>query len=356
MQGQMSRATELSGYRAALEDYLAGGGEAALLHAYEIGRQMLEAGLGVVDVVTIHQEAVADLHLPGAPGGVRDRGAPAADPNDVLAEALGAFEMVLRGYREANDSLRELSVRLEEEVRARTGDLERALADLSRVDAERQQLLERVVTAQEQERQRIAEDLHDDSVQLLVAIGLRLGVVRRHLPEPAPPELQAALARLASLEEEVARAIGRLRHLIFELHPSHLEDSGLGAALQVYLERLAAPDETPRYELVDRCTTTLPPHLGHALYRMAQEAIANARTHAHAQTVTVVVEDDDDGVLLSVSDDGIGFVPEAVRTRPGHLGLTAMRERAAMAGGWCRIDSAPQHGTRVRCWVPVVAG
>lgn len=94
-------------------------------------------------------------------------------------------------------------------------------------------------------------------------------------------------------------------------------------------------------------------------YRIAQEALANVRAHARAQRVTIWLEDDeDDGMRPRISDDGGGFLPGIGRTQPGpdHLGLVSMREQAAMAGGWCRVASAPRMGTTVELWLPGSAG
>jgi signal transduction histidine kinase len=91
------------------------------------------------------------------------------------------------------------------------------------------------------------------------------------------------------------------------------------------------------------------------LYRIAQEAIANVGKHADAANVTVSLRDREGGYLVQIADDGIGFSPEEVKPVAGHLGLTAMRERATLAGGWLRIDAAPGEGTTVEAWIPTRA-
>ena len=92
------------------------------------------------------------------------------------------------------------------------------------------------------------------------------------------------------------------------------------------------------------------------LYRVAQEALTNARKHARASEVEVVIAYRDGGFLLRVTDDGVGFVPETPFSTPGHLGLVAMRERVELAGGAITIDSAPGTGTVVDCWIPAAIG
>src|SRR5439155_7718736 len=89
------------------------------------------------------------------------------------------------------------------------------------------------------------------------------------------------------------------------------------------------------------------------LYRIAQEALANVRKHAEAHRVSVTVEPSDGGYLVRIEDDGVGFDPASLEgSRPGHLGLTAMKERAEMSGGWCRVTSQPGRGTKVEFWMP----
>jgi signal transduction histidine kinase len=87
-------------------------------------------------------------------------------------------------------------------------------------------------------------------------------------------------------------------------------------------------------------------------YRIAREALSNVRTHAQAQHVTAQLESQDDGILVIVRDDGVGFEEAAVGVQPGHLGLLTMRERAELAGGWCRVTPEPGGGTAVTFWLP----
>lgn len=333
-------AATVAHYRRVLERYLAGGAESALLAAYDVGRDLFAGGVGILDVVRLHHQALAELT-----DTVRtDRAA------DVLAETLGAYEMGLRGFQEANGALRHLSQQLEAQVEERTEELRQSLAALQAADDERRRLLSRVVTAHEEERRRIADDLHQDSIQVITAVGLHLGALRRRLTDAE------ALTAVERLEEAVAAAIGRLRHLLFELRPPALEDDGLVPALSLYLEETAREDpHSPQYHLEGGIGEEPPLELREALYRVAQEALTNVRKHARATKVDVEVSRQQAGVLLRISDDGVGFDAEAVRGRPGHIGLTALRERSAMVGGWCHVASQPGCGTTVECWVPAPA-
>jgi signal transduction histidine kinase len=208
----------------------------------------------------------------------------------------------------------------------------------------RRQLGALLIEAQENERKRIAWDLHDDSIQVMTAVGLRLKAFRRNVA--ADPDLAG---QLDELEVVVGDAIGRLRGLLFELRPIVLDPEGLTAALRAYLDSL---EQEGLSTVLDSRLGTEPRSETRAiLYRLAQEALTNVRRHARAFLVEVSLEERGGGFALRVRDDGAGFSIEQ-RGEPGHLGLVAMRERAELFGGWCRIQSAPGAGTTVEVWVP----
>jgi signal transduction histidine kinase len=223
-------------------------------------------------------------------------------------------------------------------------ELQRSFELLRAADAERRQLLSRIVEAQEAERRRIAADIHDDPIQKMTAVGLRLETLARHLHDPE------GLAQLDALREAVTGAIARLRHLLFELHPPALERDGLSAALRDSLRELERDDEIATH-LEDRLVGEPSDDVRAVAYRIAQEALTNIRKHAGATRVDVLLEGRSDGVLLRVRDDGSGFARGA-ETRAGHLGIPAMRERAEMIGGRVRIDSTPGRGTMLEVWLP----
>jgi signal transduction histidine kinase len=218
----------------------------------------------------------------------------------------------------------------------------------ARADFERERaLLAHLVRAGEEERGRIALGIHDDSIQAITAAGMRLQILRRTLDDPEQLEL------LGELEDTIQLAILRLRHLLFELRPPALDSDGLSAALELYLaERLGEGSTSHRLE--DHLSEQPPLETRTVLYRIAQELLANVRNHAHADNATVILDERDDGYAVRVIDDGVGFVPEELELVPGHLGLIALQERAALAGGWLRIDSAPGEGTTVEVWVPTL--
>jgi PAS domain S-box-containing protein len=220
-----------------------------------------------------------------------------------------------------------------------------AREELERDLAERRAMLAHLVAAGEDERARIAGDIHDDSIQAITAAGMRLQILRRSLEDPEQLQL------LGELEETIRLSIARLRHLLFELRPPALDNEGLSAALEMYLHEAAAQSET-RFRLQDDLRSQPSPETRTILYRITQEALTNVRKHAAAEAVIVSLQEADGGFLVRVADDGVGFETDAEKPVAGHLGLAAMRERAALAGGWLRIETAPGAGTVLEVWVP----
>ena len=219
---------------------------------------------------------------------------------------------------------------------------EQGLRDLA---DQRQELLDRLVQAQEDERARIAADVHDDSVQALAALELRLGMLRRQVQDSNPQLLPGLEASQLTLET----ATSRLRHLLFDLDSPARRDP-LPAALEqaaTYVFEDAVP-----WQLTGDRDADLPEALRVTAYRIAKEAMVNARKHADPSLVRVELAAVDGGVEVAVVDDGRGAGPEQLREVPGHLGLGGMRDRATVAGGRLTITSAPGEGTAVRLWLP----
>lgn len=243
---------------------------------------------------------------------------------------------------------------LEVQVRERTAALRASVDRLRVLSEQRERLLHRLVTAQEEERRRVAADIHDDTIQTMVALGLRIELARRKATDPV---LVAELDR--SLETARAATLG-LRQLLFQLHPAVLDRDGLQAALRGEVERVREATSSggePVVELVGSLEKepSLEPRT--TLFRIAQEALTNARRHAGASRIRIELASADGGVRLSIVDDGRGMNPEiARRPRPGHLGLISMRERAELAGGTFSVTSAPGEGTSVEVWIPASGG
>src|SRR5579864_5539783 len=218
---------------------------------------------------------------------------------------------------------------------------------LQTADEKRRALMDDLVEAQEEERRRIAVEIHDDSIQAIAAIGLRLQILRRHAPN------RDFSTRVSDIEDTVTEAIGRLRSLLFRLESSALEKEGVAYAIDRCAEELF-PEPPPRVRVESRLSAEPPRYLQVVLFRVAQEALTNVLKHARASEVTVVLSEEKKGTLLIVHDDGVGIDEEELATRalPGHMGMRTMQQRAQTAGGWLRVESKPGAGTTVRCWAP----
>jgi PAS domain S-box-containing protein len=211
-----------------------------------------------------------------------------------------------------------------------------------------QDLAGRLIHAQEEERARIARDLHDDVSQQIAGVGILLSGLKRSMRPSGPrPEIDEALA---GLQERTARLADSIRHLSHELHPGMLKHTGLIAALQQHcaeVERhhgltvtLSARDDFDWLEF----------DAALCLYRVTQEALTNIVRHARARTTRVELTRAASAIELRVTDDGVGFIA-AERTRSG-LGLRSIDERVRLAQGSVSVESTPGHGTQVVVQIP----
>ncbi|MGH2712041.1 MAG: GAF domain-containing protein [Actinomycetota bacterium] len=213
------------------------------------------------------------------------------------------------------------------------------------LEEQRSRLLTQLVNAQEEERKRVAVDLHDDAVQVMAAVAMRLDLIRELTGDPS----QSEAIEKASLSAR--EAVTRLRHMLFELHPPSLEREGLEATIRLSLRDIEE-DAGVRAVMEGGLEGEPDPDIRVVLYRIAREALTNVRKHAQATHVVVRLDERDEGYHVEVSDNGQGFDPEPLVHEPGHLGLMAMRERAEVAGGWCSVRSSPGAGTSVEAWLP----
>jgi signal transduction histidine kinase len=244
---------------------------------------------------------------------------------------------------ELRDELQAYSADLEIKVAERTQELRATILELKEIDRQRRRLLDHVVRASEEERQRIANDVHDDPVQKMIAVKMRLELLAKK--HPALDEIRTAI-------EVVRGSIGSLRHLLFDLRPPILDEAGLAPAIRTLLENSEA-DFT--WSVTDELETQPAQQTRLILYRIAQEALANARKHSRADHVRVWIGESDGEVAMEIADDGVGFEPhQAVLGVAGHMGLAAMRERAEMSGGRCELHSLPGEGTTLNVWMPMI--
>jgi signal transduction histidine kinase len=221
--------------------------------------------------------------------------------------------------------------------------------EAERREALRGELLRRVVTAQEAERQRIARELHDATGQALTALGLGLRAVGAGLA----PEAGQAARDLRQLETLTESSLDELRHLIADLRPSHLDDLGLAATIRWYAKEVQARSGLDIQVTIVGEPTTLSAPVRIALFRIAQEALTNVIKHSGAHRASICVEFGSQAVRLEVKDDGCGFdpAPAAPGSRPA-WGLLGIQERVALLGGQYQLDAGAGRGTRVEVVIP----
>jgi PAS domain S-box-containing protein len=214
----------------------------------------------------------------------------------------------------------------------------------------RRAILSNMLRAEEEERSRIATALHDDTVQVMTASLMAMDRVALVARRAGDYQVESAVAYARATLEE---ATDRTRRLMFELRPTVLYDQGLAAALRVLVDQTAREigaqaevrGDVGRYEHA----------LEELLFRSAQEALANVRRHAQPRRITLTLDDDYDMLSVGIHDDGRGFDPAGVRSRPAaalHFGLETLIERVRAAGGHAEIASTPGVGTHVRIAAP----
>ncbi len=245
----------------------------------------------------------------------------------VLRVAAMATGLVWQ-YREAEEELDVAVERLEEAMAAR------------------RQLLANVASGGDEARRRFASALHDDSLQLLTAAELQLERIRN---DSAAGSHKTQLDQLAGTIKKVEDS---LRRLLTTVSPEALNLTvGLKEAIRDRLETLRVhtgiePDVDLQFP------DDLPGEVESIVFKNVAEALTNVEKHSHATRIRVAASALDGGVVIEVADDGTGFVVAECMHVPGHLGLLAMKERAQLMGGWCRIASEPGQGAKVEFWVP----
>lgn len=237
------------------------------------------------------------------------------------------------------------------ELRDLGSDFNRMVEQIARYQAGLRQYVAAITHTQEDERKRIARDLHDDTVQSLIAIGQRVELAREAISE----DPEDAKEQLRELRKMVTLTIDSVRKTSRDLRPTVLEDLGMVPALQYLVNELAQQDTSDVSLNVEGSTEDLPPAMEVAVYRIVQEALINIRKHAQASHAQVEAQFLADQIIVTVQDDGIGFaVPEdtAELVNMGGLGLMGLEERAQLFGGQMSITSQAGQGTTVRVVLP----
>ena len=207
-------------------------------------------------------------------------------------------------------------------------------------------LNERLMRAQEEERIRIAGELHDGVLQKITSLALELATATIELPADSEPK-----AEVREVEKKLIEVGTEIRQLSHELHPAVLQEAGLPAALSSYCEEFSKLRGIAIAYQSDEGVEELSPGAALCIYRIAQEALGNVAKHAKAKQVEVLLTRSDGRVCLSVSDDGVGFNSDG-SGKAGGLGLINMRERVRQLNGTFAFESQPGHGTTVKAEVP----
>src|SRR5258707_2116636 len=295
--------------RSCLPGYADVGGEPALGRASELGRRALSEQKSLVEMASLHHQAVLVLV----------RGAESEDrlvellraSAAFLAECLSPYEMAHRGFQDAVKALRQLNETLEEEIK------------------------------------RIAYAVHDEAGQLLVAVHLALSEVASELPE----RQQAQFARIKELLNEVEKHLRRYSH---ELRPTILNDLGWIPAIRFLADGVSKRANLPIH-IDANISGRLPGAVETTLYRIVQEALTNAVKHAKASNIWIRAWKEDLVLSRSIRDDGGGFDSSHTPAPPARegLGLIAMQERVSAIGGTLHIESRPGVGTELSIRLPL---
>ncbi|MBI4494885.1 MAG: HAMP domain-containing protein [Chloroflexi bacterium] len=265
----------------------------------------------------------------------------ATDEIGRLSAAFNAMTEALARSRQEIEAYNRQLVRRNEELSVLYEEVQRK-EELLR------QLLEKLILAQEEERKRVARELHDEVGQSLTAVIMGLGTAEEGLPA----ELLPMRTQLARLQDLAAKTLEGIRRLMVDLRPTLLDDLGLIPAIQWYAETHLAPaGVAPTVEVVGP-RRRLPPLVETALFRVAQEGITNIVKHAAASRATVRLEFRPASIAAAIEDDGTGFTRQEPRDGRG-LGLMGMQERVTLLGGTLRLSSDQGRGTRIAIEIPL---
>lgn len=221
--------------------------------------------------------------------------------------------------------------------------------ELRRRGEELRRLAGRLMTAQDDERRRIARDLHDDLSQKLAYLSMDIGKLA------TKPSSRDLLSDLRPLQLRAADAAETVRHISHELHPSILDDIGLQAALEQYCDEFERRSGISTHFTSRNIPESIPPEVASSVYHIAQECLRNVSKHAQSETVSVALESVDGMLRLSVKDQGVGLRGKQREAAKG-IGFVAMQERAHLVNGKFHVESKSGEGTEVLVEVPVGNG
>lgn len=276
--------------------------------------------------------------------------------NEDDARLLGLFaDLASIAYKNAElfDRVRQLSRELESKVEERTLELVNAQQEISRNAAQLQQLLIATVSVQEQERSRIAQDLHDGSNQLITGALFELQAARLSLTNN---RTEAAHQRIETVKRLLQQVEAENRRIILDLRPPILDAQGLEPAVRWQARTLQESHALTFDMQTDGQPVRLPPIIETAVYRIVQESLNNVVAHSHSLHVRIHLNFYAASLLVDICDVGVGFEPAKIyEDAHNQMGLIGMRERARSIGGQLTIESAPGQGTRITLMVPLVS-
>ena len=225
------------------------------------------------------------------------------------------------------------------------------LTELTELADRRQSLLGRLRRVEEEERSRLAGEVHDDQAQAMASLALRLETLRTRVLDTAPELVDEVELTQASVEA----ASQRLDHLLLDLR-SPTPEVALATAVRRVADHVFRDSPGTAVRIEVHAGQALREGLGMAAFRIVKEALTNAAKHARATEVEVCVDRGTESLEISISDDGDGMEPESMRDEPGQRGLRSMRDEAELAGGELRLESRPGQGTLVFLALPIAAG
>jgi two-component system sensor histidine kinase UhpB len=231
---------------------------------------------------------------------------------------------------------------------ARLQALKQLQRDLTKREALRHELLRHTVIAQEDERARIARELHDETAQFLTALSLNLATLKNACP--GDQKTEQLLERLQTLSQQMSQGIQQMVH---DLRPAQLDDLGLVSALQVLVDEVRSRTGLDVTLQVDGDHRRIDPLIETVLFRVAQESLTNVIRHAGCEHADVGLEYTPERVSVRIQDNGVGFNPQEIHSPPRGWGLEGMRERAESVGGDLKLKSVPGRGTLVEVQVPL---
>ena len=288
----------------------------------------------------------------------------------IAYEEASRIQVELSIFRERENNLKRRRNDLERQLRNLAETIERAeklvtqmgvvlgylTGDLSKVDealetAKQHQMMGlKIIQAQEEERKRVAREIHDGPAQSMANVVLRSEIVEKMLKNNRILEAQM---ELHELKEMVRMSLADVRRIIFDLRPMALDDLGLVPTLQKYIQTYEERTQVTVDLVVFGVEQPLKSSVKAAIFRLVQECLNNVEKHAGANKVQVKLEFLEDALVLVVKDDGIGFDVDQLTAKGGSFGLLGMKERAQLLEGTMELQSSPGEGTKVMFQIPV---